>query len=189
MKRVIGLALCIALALPGCKKEGSSPLPEATNVGANTAGCYINGQPFVATGFGSGPGRVQGLGGGFSYDSAYYLRMNGKFGDREGSLHIFLNSVPRNTNQSLVKIFLLNQNTPFMPAAVPSQCQSYAAFFPSDSPREVYVTDVRHTGRVTFSYVNISNVLAAGTFSFVAVSSIDPTKTLQVTDGRFDRKQ
>ena len=189
MKRVIGLALCIALALSGCKKTDSSPLPEATKTGANTAGCYINGQPFVATGFGSGPGRVRGLGGGFSYDSAYYLRMNGKFGDQEGSLHIFLNSVPRKTNQGLIKTFLLNQTTPVMPAADPSQCQNYAVFFPNDGSRELYVTDAQHTGRTTFSYVEISSGLAAGTFEFIAVSSIDPTKILKVTDGRFDRKQ
>ena len=189
MKRVIGLAMCIALALSGCKKNSSSPLPEATNTGANTAGCYINGQPFVATGFGSGPGRVQGLGGGFAYDSAYYLRMNGKFGDREGSLQIFLNSVPRKTNQGLIKTFLLNQNTPVMPAALPNQCRSYAVFFPNDGSRELYVTNAQHTGKVTFSYVSISSGLAAGTFDFIAVSSIDPTKTLRVTDGRFDRKQ
>lgn len=193
MKRVIGLALCIALALSGCKKNSSSPLPEATNTGANTAGCYINGQPFVATGFGSGPGRVQGLGGGFSYDSAYYLRMNGKFGDREGSLHIFLNSVPDYKNQLLIGAYPLNRTTPYLPAAALAQCFNYAVFFPNDNPKELYGTDAQHVGVVRLTYVDLTNVtvkrVAAGTFEFTAVSNLDPTKTIQVTDGRFDRKQ
>ncbi|WP_216679255.1 hypothetical protein [Hymenobacter siberiensis] len=180
----------LLLIASGCKKDApEASLPAATHTGANTAGCLINGQPFVATGYGSGLGKVQGIGGGFAYDSAYYLRLNGKFGNQEGSLQIFLNSVPRNANQSLVKTYLLNQSTPVMPAAVPSQCQSYAVFFPNDGSRELYVTDAQHTGKVELTHVDVGNVLAAGNFEFIAVSNLDPAKTIRVTDGRFDRKQ
>ena len=55
----------------------------------------------MANGFGSGPGKVAGIGGGFAYDSAYYLRLNGRFGNQEGSIHIFLNNVPAYKNQGL----------------------------------------------------------------------------------------
>jgi len=147
----------------------------------------------VATGFGSGPGRVQGIGGGFAYDSAFYLRLNGKFGSQEGSLQIFLNSVPDYKNQALIGAYQLNQTTPYLPAASPSQCRNYAVFFPNDNTREVYGTDAMHVGKVELTYVDISNVLvkrvAAGTFEFTAVSNLDPAKTIHVTDGRFDRQQ
>ena len=179
--------------MAGCKKNTSSPLPEATHTGANTAGCYINGQPFVATGYGSGLGKVQGMGGGFAYDSAYYLRLNGKFGDREGSLQLFLNSVPDYKNQLLIGTYHLNQSTPFLPAASHTQCRNYAVFFPNDNPSEVYGTDYQHTGNINITYIDISNVsikrIASGTFEFTAVSNLDPTKTIVVTDGRFDRQQ
>ncbi len=147
----------------------------------------------MATGYGSGLGKVQGIGGGFAYDSAYYLRLNGKFGNREGSLQIFLNSVPDYKKQLLISAYALNQTTPILPAAALDQCSNYAVFLPNDNPREAYITDVQHTGTVRLTYVDLTNVsvkrIAAGTFEFTAVSNLDPSKTIQVTDGRFDRQQ
>ena len=189
------LALTAALLLAAsCKKDDpEAGLPPATQEGKNTAGCLINGQPFVASGFGSGPGRVAGLGGGFAYDSAYYLRLNGKLGGQDGSLHIFLNSVPDYKKQALLGEYILNNTTPYLPIALPSQCLNYAAFFPNDNPQEVYRTDAQHTGKVELTYVDISNVrvkrIASGTFEFTAVSSLDPNKAVRVTSGRFDRQQ
>ncbi|MDO7852975.1 DUF6252 family protein [Hymenobacter convexus] len=187
------LCCFLLLALAACSKDDpEASLPAATHTGANTAGCRINGQVFVASGWGSGPGKVKGIGGGFAYDSAYYLRLNGKFGDREGSLHLFLDGFPSNRNQKLIRPYSLNQNTPVLPAAISSQCKSYAAFFPNDSRQEVYSTDASHTGQVNITYVDLStlnNTVIAGTFEFTAVSNLDPTRTLTVTEGRFDRKQ
>ena len=193
MKELL-VASLVSLLFYGCKKDApEAGLPEATHTGANTAGCLINGQVFVATGFGSGLGKVAGIGGGFAYDSAFYLRLNGKFGDREGSLHLFLNSVPDYKKQLLLGPYNLNRNTPCMPAASPRQCSNYAAFFPNDNRQEVYLTDAQYTGVVNLTYVDITNVtikrIASGAFEFIAVSNLDPMKTIHVTNGRFDRKQ
>ena len=66
-------------------------------------------------------------------------------------------------------------------------------FFPNDNPSEVYGTDYQHAGNINITYIDISNVsikrIASGTFEFTAVSNLDPTKTIVVTDGRFDRQQ
>ncbi|MBF9142966.1 DUF6252 family protein [Hymenobacter properus] len=187
------LPALLFLLAAGCSKDDpEAGLPAATHTGANTAGCRINGQVFVATGYGSGLGKVAAIGGGFADDSAYYLRLNGKFGDREGSLHLFLNSFPSKRNQGLVKTYALNHNTPVRPAAIPSQCMNYAAFFPNDSRQEVYATDANHTGQIKITNVDVNtlnNRDVAGTFEFTAVSNLDPAKTIQVADGRFDRKQ
>lgn len=114
MKPLLFVAL-LALAAGSCKKDApEADLPEATRTGANTAGCYINGQPFVATGFGSGLGKVQGIGGGFSEDSLYNLRLSGKIGNEEGTLRLFLTNVPRD-GSPLTKTYQLNFNTPFCP--------------------------------------------------------------------------
>ncbi|MDO7846820.1 hypothetical protein Q5H92_10665 [Hymenobacter sp. M29] len=188
-----GQLLCfLLLAVAACSKDDpAAGLPAATHTGANTAGCRINGQVFVASGYGSGLSKVEGMGGGFAYDSAYYLRLNGKFGDREGSLHLFLNSVPRKTSLPLRKVYPLNQNTPVMPAAGPNQCKNYAVFFPNDNRQELYCTDNVHTGKVEVTHADLTpnQLVAAGTFEFTAVSNLDPAKTLTVTEGRFDRKQ
>ena len=183
----------LLLALSGCTKDSpEAGLPLATQTGANTAGCLIDGHAFLATGFGSGLGKVAGIGGGFAFDSAYYLRLNGKFGNTEGSVHLFIIPLPNYRSQSLLGTYRLNQTTPVLPAASPTQCRSYAAFFPNDNPQEVYSTNAQHTGTITFTYVNLSNLskpIVAGTFEFTAVSNLDPSKTIRVTSGRFDRQQ
>ncbi|GAA4042952.1 hypothetical protein GCM10022409_31120 [Hymenobacter glaciei] len=183
----LGLA---ATLLAGCKKDDpAAGLPAATHTGANTAGCLINGQPFVATGFGSGPGRVAGMGGGFACDSAYYLRLNGKIGSSEGAIHLFLNSFPRFKNRMLAGVYILDKDTPYMPAAISSQCLSYAVFLPNDNSQELFGTTSKAVGSVNITHVDEVNRIVSGTFEFTAVSSLDPTKTLRVTSGRFDRQQ
>ncbi|GAA4042959.1 hypothetical protein GCM10022409_31130 [Hymenobacter glaciei] len=193
MKPYLFLGLAVALLTAGCKKnDPEADLPAATHTGANTAGCLINGQPFVATGFGSGPGRVAGLGGGFAYGGDYYLRLDGKLGGQDGSLHIYLRSIPDYKSNSLIRTYLLNELSAYIPIASPTQCRSYGAFFPNDNSGEVYITDNIHVGKVDFVYVNLADLnrpITAGTFEFTAVSSLDPTKTLRVTSGRFDRQQ
>ena len=187
------LSFLAVLLLGGCAKDNPEPaLPAATHTGANTAGCLINGQPFVASGFGSGPGSVAGLGGGFAYDSAYYLRLNGKLGGQDGSLHIYVRSIPDYKSNSLIRTYLLNELSAYMPVASPTQCRSYGAFFPNDKSGEVYITDDMHVGKADIVYVNLADLnrpVTAGTFEFTAVSTLDPNKTLRVTSGRFDRQQ
>ncbi|QNH61595.1 hypothetical protein [Hymenobacter sediminicola] len=78
---------------PACKKEAVDALPKATQSGANTAGCLVNGNAFVAQKLGSGPGSVEAISGGFSYDSLYYIRFAGKHGSQEATIRLFLRSV------------------------------------------------------------------------------------------------
>ena len=193
MRTILLLSLAVTLLAASCKKDGpEAGLPTATHTGANTAGCLINGQPFVATGFGSGPGKVAGLGGGFAYDSAYYLRLNGQLGGQDGSLHIYLRSIPNYKTNSLIISYLLNEQSAYMPAASPKHCRNYGAFFPNDNSGEVYITDDIHVGKVDFTHVNLADLsrpITAGTFEFTAVSTSDPSKVLRVTSGRFDRQQ
>ena len=190
MRTILLLSLAVTLLAASCKKDGpEAGLPTATHTGANTAGCLVNGQPFVATGFGSGPGKVAGLGGGFAYDSAYYLRLNGKIGSSEGAIHLFLNSFSRFKNRRLAGVCALDKDTPYMPAAVSSQCLSYAVFLPNDNPQEVFGTTSKVVGSINITHVDEVNRIVSGTFEFTAVSSLDPTKTLRVTSGRFDRQQ
>jgi hypothetical protein len=191
MKYAVHFLLTLLLAATsGCSKDDPEvSLPAATHTGANTAGCRINGQVFVASGYGSGLGKVEGMGGGFNANNKYYLRLNGTLKGQEGSLHVFIDTL----NQAVIGNYPLNQSTPILPAASPLLCRSYAAFFPDNNSREVYTTDASHLGEAVIThFINLTNSRASitsGTFEFVAVSNLDPTKTIQVTEGRFDRKQ
>ncbi len=49
-----------------------------------------------------------------------------------------------------------------------------------------YVTTNVYTGRVNVTKADTLTGLVAGTFEFTAVNRRDPSKTLRVTEGRFD---
>ena len=190
MKTYLYLSLAAALlGLSQCKKyDPEADLPPATQEGKNTAGCLINGEVFSATGFGSGPGRVAGIAGGFAEDSLYQLRLNGKAGGKEYSISVFIANFPR-TGKPLVGTYLLNKNTPYSPPELPWYCQNHATVTPNDYSGELYGTTSIYTGQVQITRADVLHHIASGTFEFTAVSNLDPNKTIRVTSGRFDRQQ
>ncbi|SHM07848.1 DUF6252 family protein [Hymenobacter psychrotolerans] len=181
-------ANCLFLALTllffaACKKEHTDPLPPATQTGANTAGCYVNGKPFVAQQLGTGMGSVPGVYGGFFADSLYHISFQGTYRGQEASITLFLRRVGQPGT------FQLNQTTPPYPEQVDRYCLDHATYRPRDYSREVYVTDAQHTGQVVFTVATRSRLRSSGTFSFTAVSNQDPGRTITITDGRFDIQQ
>lgn len=74
--------LCIILLalVAACKKDSpEAGLPPATQTGANSGGCLINGERFIAKEY---PGTllsnpIPPLGGGFAFDSVYYITHSG----------------------------------------------------------------------------------------------------------------
>ena len=189
MRTRLLLSLAAALLAASCKKDDpEADLPPATQEGKNTAGCLINGEVFTANGFGSGPGRVAGIAGGFGEDSLYNLRLNGKAGGKEYSISLFIVNFPR-TGRPLVGTYQLNKDTPYWPREIFSRCQSHATVTPNDYSGGLYGTTSIYTGQVQITRADVAQHIASGTFEFTAVSSLDPTKTLRVTSGRFDRQQ
>ena len=185
----LAIALAAALLAASCTKDDpEADLPPATQEGKNTAGCLINGEVFTANGFGSGPGRVAGIAGGFAEDSLYQLRLNGKAGGKEYSISVFIASFPR-TGKPLAGSYSLNKNTPYSPPELPWRCQNHATVTPNDYSGELYGTTSAYTGQVQISRADVLHNIASGTFEFTAVNNLDPTKTLRVTSGRFDRQQ
>ena len=183
MKIHVTLALAALLLAAGCKKEDpEAGLPPATQVGANTGGCLVNGERFVATGYGSGLSRIGAIDGGFAFDSLYYVELAGVVNGNNVSMLLFLRSRKQGN-------FLFNQNTQYYPQGLARYVLNHATYAVSNSPGEIYVTDAQHTGRMTLTYADIQRGISAGTFEFTAASTLDPTKKVTVTKGRFDRQQ
>lgn len=185
MKQLVLLGLVASLALSACKKKDpEASLPAATQVGANTAGCLINGQAFVAAGWGGSllTNPIPPLGGGFFYDSLYYLRINGLYNGHNSILSLFFRS------QSL-GIYQLNKNTPTLLQGGLSPVVLNHASLSIDDGNEIFITDEKHTGTTTLSVASRNTGISAGTFEFTAASQTDPSKTVTITNGRFDRKQ
>ena len=185
MKNLFLTGLAIILFLPACKKKDpEASLPAATQMGANTGGCLINGQPFVATTSGgnllSNP--TPALFGGFAFDSVYYVQLNGKLNNERVEISLFIRS-------DHVGTYPLDKDTQYYPQATPKQVLNHATYRFANNQNEVYVTDAQHTGQVVLTYANVATGISAGTFEFTAASQADPTKTVTITNGRFDRKQ
>lgn len=175
------------LLLNGCaKNDPEAGLPPATQEGRNTAGCLVNGERFMATGYGSGLGRVGAIGGGFSFDSLYHIAFSGTVGSQNVDVSLFLRHVRRPPRAGK---YLLNQTTPYYPQGTALFVLNHATCVFSNNTGEAYVTDKGHNGSVELTYLDYNRGISAGTFEFTAASTFDPGKTVTVTKGRFDRKQ
>lgn len=185
MKRIYPLALLLALA--ACQKDDpEAGLPAATHTGTNKSGCLINGAAFIPRGWASGgiygPGPTYSIEGGFFSDSLYALALNGTMDGNRVTIDLFLEGRTTGT-------YLLNRNTSSYHGLSGLNQACYTVYDAAHYNGEVYITDVRHTGRVDLTYADVTHGISAGTFEFTAVSTSDPSKTVTITSGRFDRKQ
>lgn len=173
------------LLLSGCAKDNpEAGLPKATQEGQNTAGCLVNGERFVAAESGgsllSNP--TPALSGGFAFDSVYYVSLNGTYQGQRATVLLFLRGEVPGT-------YLLNRTTAYYPQGSPRVILNHATFTVAGSGGETYVTSAQHTGQVVLTRADLRAGISSGTFEFTAASTFDPSKTITVTKGRFDRKQ
>lgn len=172
------------LALPACKKKDpEASLPAATQVGANTGGCLINGQPFVAAKYGGGilSNPIPALASGFYEDSLYYLVMAGNTNRGRTKVSLFFRSQKPG-------IYNFDRDTPTLDVAGLRYTLNYATCNFSETNEE-YTTTSQYIGQAVLTLVEVNTGISAGTFEFTAVSTLDPTKTVTITNGRFDRQQ
>jgi Family of unknown function (DUF6252) len=169
------LWLVLLLALVACKRDKDEPnpdpdLPPATQIGANTFGCYINGQPWTPK------GRV-GLGTNFymHYDS-------GLFG---GLLDIGVYRIVDNTREDMT-----------INCSPLTTTDKY--FFTKTSTCNVGFTDkndvfyrgkdadVTVSGELNITRFDLQTGVISGTFHFKLEKQGYPT--IEATNGRFDKK-
>lgn len=175
MKNLLIAALAL-LTFTACSKDVDE-LPPATETGANTFGAKLNGDFWVPQGFGVVPtapileARFQGN------NTVLINARNFSRSPTETEFEIYLVGI---TGPGT---FLLNQNTSKVPGASASYGYYEVRRF---RPEEEYITSSTHTGVVTITRYDVANRIISGTFSFTAADISDPSKTINVTEGRFD---
>ena len=152
----------------------AAPLAQAQRVGGTT----INSAP----GGGQLTNPFPALDGGFAFDSVYYVTLSGKYQGQRATVMLFLRTRVAGT-------YLLNRTTAYYPQGDPLRVFSHATFTVSGSQGEVYVTNAQNTGRVVLTLADVARGISAGMFEFTAASTFDPSKTVTITSGRFDRQQ
>lgn len=178
MKRplVLGTALLL-LALTQCKKKDPSPedqLPPATQTGANTFGCLVNGQPWTPKGYnGSSNNSVSydpGLNGGVFDLQTYRYPEPGA--NHFQVIYLFANQVARAGTYSFT-----------------NEMQTEASFNDTKTKCSWRSRDSLTTyrrGTLTITRLDLQAGVISGTFAFTLYKP--GCDSVRVTNGRFDVK-
>ena len=186
-----GWRLCLYVLLlalgscSSCKKEVNA-LPDATQTGANTFGCLIDGKAWVPRGRFTVPntppiigGYRDPVGGRGKHSVSLYLTQ-----DDRSSMAIYVKAVIKAGRYSL------SFDTDIDP--IYATTNNYGLYtidgFMVDDPDYNYVTTSKYVGYVDFTIADTITKQLSGTFAFDAIDA--PSKrTIRVTDGRFDLNQ
>lgn len=205
MERALRLLLPLLPLLAACAKEDpEASLPTVTQQGLNTGGFQLDGRAYSAKGASGGLMSIWGydaLTGGYQEDwrnglpasdgqgrirldgtSRYVLRLHGERKKERITVEIFVRSMGPTD-------IPLNRDTGLPPYAYDSTVFDHASVRFDTGNGEAYSTSARHTGRVRLLRNDVAARITAGTFEFTAVSNRDPSRTVTVTAGRFDRQQ
>jgi len=169
----IAAIFSLTLLFTSCKKQPVdqlSLLPPATQTGANTFGCLVNGKAFLpkAYGFMASPALE------CQYDSnglflvASYKDNNGNYTD----ITIGTDSLVLAEEQA----FQLKTRVPG---------NAYAKYGFIGGSVVTYMTNDSISGSLTITKLDITNKIISGTFNFKAVDTAN-NKTIELTAGRFD---
>ena len=162
-----------------CQKDDDSDLPPIeqlppqTTVGANTAGCLVNGEVLIPKG------------------NANESTLRCQYAKR-GDEYTFILFINENTNPSKSVRLLYSQNYPLtenkaIPLTIPNVKQSsWGDFFIAAGLIDTFSTNEEYKGQLLILALDEKRRIISGTFSFKAVN--DQGEIVEVSDGRFDMR-
>jgi len=174
---LLGLSQCQKKDAPPAKPEDQ--LPPATQTGAGTFGCLLNGQPWTPKGFNGSPNIL------VTYDPTY----------KGGSLSITAYRYPTDAQQAQYIKFggdQLNKPGTYTLATTnnPAPSSTNGVLFADGniaSPCNMYQVGIGTTqtaGQFTITRLDLTNRIVSGTFNFT-LSQASCT-SIQLAEGRFD---
>ncbi len=181
--RLVPLLLAALLGLSQCKDHDPDPspadqLPPATQTGANTFGCLVNGQPWLPSGFIGTSSNYR-----VTYDPSYsggslQIRAFRLIDNLPEANYIFLDGSQIDKVGNYPIGSTGSAGVSYVTGLRSGPCQSYK---PSNNISGFYMT-----GRLTITRLDMSKGIISGTFAFtLAQPGCD---TLKVTQGRFDKQ-
>ena len=179
-KLLLYSALLLLTQCSKCKNDPAptdpaSQLPPATQTGANTFGCLLNGQPWTPSG---NDGRANYR---ISYDPGYAggsltIRVYRYPGDMQKSQDFIIGGAPISTTG----VFAITPNGPAGVSYLDSNLQKPC--------NEYYYGNTGFTskGQIVITRLDLTQGIIAGTFSFTLHQPC--CDSVKVTQGRFDKK-
>lgn len=165
MKKLL-LLLLTTFSLSCCNNDNDKPqnpvdqLPPATQTGANTFGCLINGEPFVVSNTSNQSAIYQGN----------LLQISATFENSNSDQSIAFNLLnPLNINET----YTFNNN-------------AYKAGYSyiSNNITCIYDFDKTYQGVINFTKIDTINFIVSGTFEFSTIT--ENCQDIKITNGRFD---
>ena len=171
MKAILMILLWLPV-LVACKKNELNALPPATQTGANTFGCLVNGKAWVPQKGGLFTDKP--LEGGYllvGNQLNLWIQATGKDGS---GLDLWVEK------PSLTGEYELKYDTGIKPTVLLPR--NYGYYYQSGTG---YITAPQYTGRLIVSRTDTIKGILSGTFEFTARNA-KTGQTVSVTDGRFD---
>lgn len=178
MKKTILLLFLICIF--GCDNNDDKPstpktelekLPPATQTGANTAGCLVNGKAFLPKGFIPGTNPL-------SYQDGlnFVLFIGERNNDIINSLGIF------SLNKQLIEGSIIPLKLDLNDS---SKIYAYGTYVDFSNGTGDYITTNIIVGELKITHHDFNNAILSGTFWFDAINSNG--EKVEVREGRFDR--
>lgn len=167
---VFALSCCSKDDQPNTPKTELDKLPPATQTGANTAGCLVNGKAFLPKGYFP----TGNLSCNYTEGKDFNIRISEDINDNLRSIYVF------NYNEELVQgdTYILQED---------SENTGFGAYIlnavAAPNPN-YYTTNSTITGELVITYHNFNQAIISGTFWFDAINSNG--EIVQIREGRFD---
>ncbi|MDO8365486.1 MAG: hypothetical protein Q7T20_01730 [Saprospiraceae bacterium] len=175
------LAAALFSLLPACRKHSDppDPLPPATQVGANTFGCYIDGKPWVAwidpEIFDPSLRKIEA-----SYDEPG-IGMYDEYG-------LSINAQKVTVKDTIYEFIIFGLKPIFEEGVVDIfSLEHIGSSIHFDNPVRAYEIDVSLPQMFEITNLDTEQNIFSGLFELTIVSK-DKSDTLRITDGRFDIK-
>ena len=170
------LLLAALLGLCQCSKKNDpdpiDQLPPATQTGANTFGCLVNGQPWTPKGY-NGTGNYS-----VYYDPNY----------RKGTLNVATYRYESEKDDSRQDIIIFSDSLTNVGKYPLTVLNHQEALFYGNSNQCDFQQNGRHyrRGTLTITRLDLKAGIISGTFDFVLAKP--GCDTIKVTQGRFDKR-
>lgn len=156
-----------------CKKDQLDLLPEKSNTGANTFGCLIDGQAFIAK-VPFGINNPLSITNSYSETDNLFL-IQGNYEDKDGFISYlgFYLFITHGTGEYAI---VINQN----------ELKTYV-YRDKNETKEYYMFP-EDSGTIQISYFNETEHIISGEFEMSVTNIADNSDRIEITQGRFDIK-
>lgn len=185
------IVFMLLLTLAGCRKEETQPdLPPETTTGANTAGFIVNGKKVILPkdAYSSIPGGGESKGlqyrVGYNFDSLQGDYLEIRFSN-QGDTEVFSIYARIHKMERFPKKYILGGNNGEIGIDGPNYPQIIVIHGGRNKETQWYYSK-DNSGFIDITNADFEQQIFSGTFEATLYNRFDETKTIQISEGRFD---